>query len=261
MRQTVMRFKTFTLIAVASIVLAACGTSEPLGPPAGLDGSWQLTSGTSQGTTLEPISTHPVTISFEGDEVTGTAACNGYGGTFETSDGEIAFSEMIITEMGCFPTEVMDLEQNFMAALVSVTEVIVTDDLLVLSGENTTLEFEALPPVPTSELLNTVWVLDGLVTGDSVSSVVGDRATLELFSDGSFLGSTGCRSFNGTYTEDAEGLRTTDITAQGECADDLAAQDSHVLAVLEGSFETEIDTRSLYITTSGDIGLVYLADG
>ena len=257
----VMRFKTVTLIAVAGLVIAACGTSEPLGPPAGLDGSWQLTSGTSQGTTLDPIADHPVTISFEGDEVTGTAACNGYGGTYEAADGQMAFSEMIITEMGCFPTEVMELEQNFMTALITVTEVSVTDDLLVLSGENTTLEFEELLPVPTSELLNTVWVLDGLVTGDSVSSVIGDRATLELFSDGSFLGSTGCRSFNGTYTEDTEGLTATEITPQGECADDLSAQDSHVLAVLEGSFDTEIDTRSLYVTTSGDLGLVYLAEG
>jgi len=34
-----------------------------------------------------------------------------------------------------------------------------------------------------------------------------------------------------------------------------------VLAVLEGSFDTEIDTRSLYVTTSGDLGLVYLAEG
>jgi heat shock protein HslJ len=256
-----MSSKSASVIAVVTLVLAACGTSEPLGPPAGLDGSWQLTSGTHQGTSLDPIADHPVTISFEGDEVTGTAACNGYGGTFEATDGEIAFSEMIITEMGCFPTEVMDLEQNFMTALVSVTEASVTDDRLMLSGENTTLEFEALPPVPTSELLNTVWVLDGLVTGDSVSSVIGDRATLELFSDGSFLGSTGCRSFNGTYTEDAEGLTTTEITPHGECADDLSAQDSHVLAVLEGSFDAEIDTRSLYVTTSGDLGLVYLAEG
>jgi heat shock protein HslJ len=199
-------------------------------------------------------------MSFDGDEVTGTAACNGYGGTFESTDGQIVFSEMIITEMACFPTEVMDLEQNFMTALVSVTEVRVTDDVLVLSGENTILEFEVLPPVPTAELLNTVWVLDGLVTGDSVSSAIGDRATLELFSDGSFLGSTGCRSFNGTYTE-AEGLRTTDITPQGDCADDISAQDSHVLAVLGGSYKTEIDTRSLYVTTSGELGLVYLAEG
>jgi heat shock protein HslJ len=226
-----------------------------------LDGSWQLTSGTHQGTTLEPVSDHPVTMSFDGDEVTGTAACNGYGGTFESTKGQIVFSEMIITEMACFPTEVMDLEQNFMTALVSVTEVRVTDDVLVLSGENTILEFEVLPPVPTAELLNTVWVLDGLVTGDSVSSVIGDRATLELFSDGSFLGSTGCKSFNGTYTEVAEGLRTTDITPQGDCADDVSAQDSHVLAVLGGSYKTEIDTRSLYVTTSGELGLVYLAEG
>lgn len=256
-----MRLRSASLVVVVTIVLAACGSNEPLGPPAGLDGSWQLTSGTHQGAAIEPIATHPVTIAFDGAEVTGTAACNSYGGTFDITESEISFSEMIRTEMACFPTEVMDLEDSFLSALLSVTGVSVTDGVLVLSGEGTTLEFEELPPVPTADLLGTVWVLDGLITLDSVSSLAGDRATLEMFTDGSLLGTTGCRTLTGNYVENAGSVETRSLSAQGECADDLTAQDNHVVAVLEGPFQVEVDGQTLTIATSGGDGLVYRADG
>ncbi len=256
-----MRLKSTSLIAIVTIALAACGTNEPLGPPAGLDGSWQLISGTHQGTAIEPIATQPVTMTFNGAEVTGTAACNGYGGTFDTTGSEISFSEMIRTEMACFPTEVMELEENYLVALLSVSGVSVTDGLLVLSGDNTTLEFEELPPVSTADLLGTVWVLDGLVNGDSVSSVGGDRATLELFSDGSLLGSTGCRTVTGTYVESAGSIETPTLAADGECPDDLSSQDSLVLSVLGGPFRTEVDGQNLTLTQSGGEGLTYRAEG
>jgi heat shock protein HslJ len=255
-----MRLKSISLIAVVTIVLAACGSNEPLGPPAGLDGSWQLTSGTHQGNAIEPIATHPVTMTFDGAGVSGTAACNSYGGTFDITDGKISFSEMFRTEMACFPTEVMDLEENYLAALLTVTEVSLSDGYLVLSGDTTTLEFEELPPVPTADLLGTVWVLDGLISGDSVSSVAGDRATLELFSDGSLLGSTGCRTLSGTYVESAGSIETSNLSADGECPDDLFDQDSHVISVLGGPFQVEVDGQSLTLTRSGGEGLTYRAE-
>jgi len=256
-----MRLKSASLIAVVTVVLAACGSNEPLGPPADLDGSWQLTSGIHQGIAIELLDTHPVSMTFDGTEVTGTAACNSYGGTFDVTESDISFSEMFRTEMACFPTEVMDLEENFMAALLAVTDVSVTDGLLVLSGETTTLEFEELPPVPTADLLGTVWVLDGLVSGDAVSSVTGDRATLELFSDGSLLGSTGCRTLTGTYEENSGSVETQTLAAKGECPDELSAQDSHVISVLEGPFQAGVDGQSLILTGSGGDGLTYRAGG
>lgn len=255
-----MRFKSAIVIA-ATIALAACGSNEPLGPPAGLDGSWKLTSGTHQGSEIEPIASHPITMTFDGTDVGGTAACNSYGGTFALTDREISFSEIFRTEMACSPNEVMDLEENYLAALLSVNAVTVTDGVLVMSGEATTLEFEELAPVPTAEMLGTVWVLDGLVSGDAVSSVAGDGATLELFSDGSLLGSTGCRTLTGTYVETAGSIGISDLAADGECTDDLSGQDNQVIAVLEGPLQAEIDGQTLTLTGSGGEGLIYRAEG
>lgn len=248
-------------LALLVLVVSACGSEPPLAQPIELSGSWQLTSGTHDGATLEPIATHPVTIEFAGGRVGGTAACNGYGGVFDTSAGVLAIGELAITEMACDPPESMELEQAFITALLAVNEATIEGTILTLSGPETTLEFEELPPVPTADLSGTVWVLDGLVSGDSVSSVSGDRATLELFSDGSLLGSTGCRTLTGTYVESAGSIETPTLAADGECPDDLFDQDSQVISVLEGPFQIQVDGQSLTLTRSGGEGLMYRAEG
>lgn len=248
------------ILAVLIFVLAACGTEPPLAQPIDLTGSWQLTSGSHGGDAIEPIPTHPVTIEFTADRVGGTAACNGYGGTFDASTGSLTISELSITEMACDPPETMDLERVYIEALVAVNEATIEGTTLTLKGPETTLEFEMLPAVPTADLLGTVWVLDGLVSGDSVSSVGGDRATLELFSDGSLLGSTGCRVLTGTYVESAGSIETPTLAADGECPETLFDQDSQVISVLEGPFQPKIDGRSLTLTRSGGEGLTYRAD-
>ena len=69
---------------------------------------------------------------------------------------------------------------------------------MTLTGEGVELVFAA-PPAPVGDLTGTVWVLESLIDGETVSSVGGDRATLELFSDNSMLGSTGCRDLHGRY--------------------------------------------------------------
>ena len=246
-------------LAILILVVAACGTEPPLAPPIDLTGSWQLTSGSHGDASLEPIATHPVTVEFTADRIGGTAACNSYGGTFGSSEGALTISGLAITEMACFPNEAMDLERVYVEALVAIDEATIEGTTLTLSGPETTLVFEALPPVPTSDLIGTVWVLDGLISGDSVSSAVGDRATLELFSDGSLLGSTGCRTLTGTYVESAGSIETPTLAADGECPDDLFDQDSHVVSVLEGPFQVEVDGQSLTLTRSGGEGLTYRA--
>jgi heat shock protein HslJ len=251
----------FLILATLALVFTACGTEPPLAQPIELAGSWQLTSGSHGDEILEPIATHPVTIEFTDDRVGGTAACNGYGGTFDASTGSLSIGEIAITEMACFPTEVMDLEAAYVDALLAVNEASIEGAILTLSGPETTLEFEELAPIPTADLLGTVWVLDGLVTDDAVSSVAGDMATLELFSDGSLLGSTGCRTLTGSYTESAGSIETTTLAADGECTDDLSGQDNHVISVLEGPFQAEVDGQSLRLTRSGGEGLIYKAEG
>jgi heat shock protein HslJ len=225
-----------------------------------LEGSWQLTSGTVEGQDIPILETHPVTITFDGDEVGGTAACNGYGGSYELSGSKISFGDLAMTEMACLPQEAMVAESLYARALTLVTRASVEGEL-ILEGPDTRLVFEALEPVPDAELTNTVWVLDGLISGDAVSSVSGERATIEFFTDGSVLGGSGCRLLSGHYRVSGAELVITDLEAQGaDCDPDLDGQDNHVVSVLEGTIRVGIEGNRLTLTATGGEGLSYLAE-
>lgn len=249
--------RTTLLIAIAAISTACLGSDFA----DSVEGSWQLTSGTVEGDDIPILETHPITITFDGDQVGGTAACNGYGGSYQLSGSKISFGDLAMTEMACSPQEAMVAESLYARALGLVTTVSV-DGGLVLEGPDTRLVFEALQPVPDAEMTNTVWVLDGLISGDAVSSVSGDRATLEFFTDGSVLGGTGCRLLSGHYRVSGADLVITDLEAQGaDCDPDLAGQDNHVVSVLEGTIRVNIEGNRLTLTASGGEGLSYLAEG
>jgi heat shock protein HslJ len=165
-----------------------------------------------------------------------------------------------MTEMACSPPETMTAEAMYAEALTRVDTVAV-DQGLTLSGDGVELVFEALEPVPDAALTNTVWVLDGLISGDAVSSVMGARATVEFFTDGSMLGSTGCRHFSGQYTISGAEVVTTELAADGpECEPDLAEQDNHVFTVLGDGFRVEVDGDNMTLWSVGDEGLMYLAE-
>lgn len=116
------------------------------------------------------------------------------------------------------------------------------------------------PTGRTSELTGTVWVLDTLVLGDSVTGATGERATLELFTDGSMLGSTGCRTLDGSYSVSGADVVMTEMSAHGVCPAELEDQDNHVVAVLGDGFRVAIQGETLGVTASDGQGLTYRSE-
>ncbi len=250
-----MRRKHFALLAGLGFLLAACTATG-----SSIEGAWELESGIFDGQPIPMVKTHPITITLDDGSVGGSAACNGYGGRYSQRGDEIAFTEFAMTEMACFPEEVMVSEQTYINALFNVETASANGDQLVLRGSRTELVYNQLEPVPTTDLQGTVWVLDSLVQGETVSTVSGDRATLELFSDGSFIGSTGCRTLTGEYVVSGAEVVFTSFAAHGECSADLARQDSQVISALEGGFRVEIEGDTMTTWVAGDEGLIYKSD-
>ncbi len=252
-------------VALIGVVVAACSVSgnDGSGPSLfGSDvyGSWELTSGTVDSQPIPIVDSHPITLIIGDDAVGGTAGCNHYflAGSLPVRD---AFS-FGVTEMACSPAEVMESEAAYLAALANVEKSAVDDGLTLMGHQDGEVElhFRSLEPVPTADLLETVWVLDGLVRGDTVSSVSGERATLELFTDGSFIGSTGCRTVVGSYQTSGAEVVLTSWSANGDCSAELATQDSRVISALEGGFRVEIEGDRMTTLGAGDEGLIYHAD-
>lgn len=224
--------------------------------------TWELESGSGPDGPLELRDTHPVTLMFESGQVSGTAACNSYFGDVTLTDGSITVGGLARTEMACMPLEVMELEQAYLDALAAVERAVLVGGRLVLTGPLVELEFGAREPVPVAELVGTNWLLDTLIEGEVATSVMGEPAMLRLGDDRTFTGGTGCRSFTGRYETEPAGLQITALEAEGECSADLAAQDAHVVSVLDGAVDVEIDGQRLTLTAVGGDGLSYtVSDG
>lgn len=245
------------------VLLAACGSQGGASPPAPSaepfdpQGAWQLDSGSSNGVAIPIVDDHSITLTIEGSEIGGTSACNQYGGRLTVTGGRLEVGNLAMTAMGC-EQPIMASESAFMAALGMVEAIGGDDGQLVLSGPQVELRFDALAPPPTADLVDTTWILDTLFVGDVASSPIGEPATLELRSDGTFSGSTGCRTFRGDWLEQgAQIIAPSWGTDQTECAAELSQQDSHVVSVIGDGFVPTIEGNRLTLTDPGGVGLVY----
>jgi heat shock protein HslJ len=250
-----------TLVALGIVALSACTLfgGPAAQPAASLDAEWRLVNGTHGGNAIPLVPGSDITLRVDGTEVGGRSGCNLYGGTLEVDGARIIINAVYMTEMAC-GEDVMAAESAYLAALGGVDSATRNGEALTLSGEGTELRFVLVPPVPDADLVGTAWILDSLISGEAVSSVLGDPAGLSLAADGTFTGSTGCRGFGGSYTIVGSEVRVTNLVADTRgCPDNLAAQDEQVLGVLGDGFTVSIDGDTLTLTAAGGLGLGYRA--
>jgi heat shock protein HslJ len=257
-----MDLRTVAWGGVLLLLLAACaGRSDSGGPAAPvLLGEWELVAGTTDGAALPMPPDVRATLVIDDGELSGRSFCNSYSSTYRLDDdGGLHIDGLGGTEMACDPA-IMAAESAYLAALGAATgRPSVGDGELVLTGEGVELRFREIPPVPRSDLVGTRWVLDTLIDGETAASTLGEPAVLELAPDGSLTGSTGCRTFTGTWTEDGGVLRFPQFEASGDCPGDVALQNAHVLAVLGREPQVEIAGDRLTLTAPDGRGLDYRA--
>ncbi len=249
--------RNLALITVLAISLPACLGSDFADS---VEGAWQMTTGTVDGQPIPAPESHPITITFQGDQVSGTASCNGYGGTFQIDGSSISIGELAMTEMACSPEETMEAEAMFSDAITRV-DTVSLDGTLTLSADGVEMVFEKLEPVPEEELTGTRWILDGLIRGDAVTSpVAGSEAFIELSTDGSVTGDTGCRPFSGQYIIEGAEVLMPELAADGhECEPDFADQDNLFFSVVGDGFRVEIEGNRLTMSSRGAEGLTFVA--
>ncbi len=252
------------MIIAAGLTLAACGSEPPAGsgqPGGSLTGEWTMAEATVDGEPFELSADRAVTLTVDGSDVSGSSACNTYLSTVAVDGSAVQFTGLGGTEMAC-EEPLMALEGAYLAALDRVREAANDGAQLVLTGAGVELRFDPVQPVQPSALVGTRWVLESVVGAGgpdgSVSSPVGDPATLHLDADGTVTGSTGCNDFGAMYELVGDVLELTDLahTLVG-CGNAGAAQHSALIAVLSGPASISIDGQSLTLSAPDGSGLVY----
>ncbi|MGH1491055.1 MAG: META domain-containing protein [Acidimicrobiales bacterium] len=234
------------------------GEPRPIDLDALRSGSWILRYGGGPEGEIELVDGWPITITFDGETLGGTAACNGYGAEYVITDPQLRIEEISQNLAGCEPA-VQAAEQAYMAALLDVDGINLIGDELALSGPATELIFVRTAPVAMADLIGTLWFLESTTQDGVATPVQGEPATLLLNPDGTVTGSTGCRTLSGTYTVFGSEVLFPNFGADGDCPSALAEQDGKVVTVLGDGFVPQVDDGTLVLTSSGNEGLVYRA--
>lgn len=130
---------------IIAIVALAVASTACLGSDFAdsVEGSWQLVSGTVDGTEIPIVETHPITIDFEEDQASGVSGCNNYSGSYTLDGSSIEFGNVVMTEMACLDPGVMEAEAAYSAGLLAVDSVTL-DETLTLSGPDVELVFQSM---------------------------------------------------------------------------------------------------------------------
>lgn len=206
----------------------------------------------------------PLTVQFDGGQISTFAGCNHGSGTADLSDGRIA-TQLASTMMAC-PRPVGDADQWMSRFFDAKPAWSLDGDTLVLTTDIATVTLQDKKLVhPDRPLRGTTWQVTSLVSPESVSTSTAledSKPTLTIAEDGNVTGFTGCNQFNGH----AEVSGTPAIiefgalaTTRKGCPQDTDQVERAVLRVLTGKVQTEIASDELRLTGADGYGLVLRA--
>jgi len=238
-------------------VVGAVGCSAPTAKadPAALEGrEWQLTSAQVGGVDVAKAG---ITISFDGQRLSGFSGVNQYGGGYEAGEDGTFKPDTINSTLMAGPEDLMAAEQAYIAALQTVETFSVEGDTLTLSpAEGEPLTFA---PAPEVSLPGSSWSVTAYNNGKQavVGPVEGSELTLEFGTDGSVSGNSGVNTFSGTFestgdTVSITGLASTKMAGEPE----LMEQETAYLKALQSATTWSVTRGSLDLRDAADASQV-----
>jgi heat shock protein HslJ len=244
-----------TLLGAVALLVACTGGSSPGSsqPPdgggsGGIDGRTFLSTAIA-GRALVPGS--QVRLSFEDGRVAAQAGCNSMSGSYAVDGGRLAVGALAMTEMGCDPA-LMD-QDAWLGEFLDGATIALAGDTLTLARDGVTLTLlDREVADPDRPLVGTRWVVDGLVSGDAVSSVPGGVIAALVFSDGEVAVEAGCNSGGGPAEVDDATITFGPIAlTEMACGPDAMAVEQVVTAVLAGTADYAIEADVLTLRGAG----------
>ncbi len=203
-----------------------------------------------------------ITLLFEGGNLSGSAGCNHYGGTYTSSpDGGFALGEVALTAMLCIePDGVMEQEQRYLQALLNARSHATLDGELHLQDEAGAilLTFELLPSYPDATPADLAGVTWQLVAAPGITAADLGAFTLRFEGQG-FSGTTTCRDYAGTFRAEQDRLRIgfLEMTSDENCGDDQMGAEGAFTTLLENVEQYHLAGNRLVLVTLQSQELVF----
>ncbi len=223
---------------------------------ASLDGRTFLSTGV-QGHTLVPGTT--VRLNFKDGQLGISAGCNGMGGAYTITDGKLTVAQMITTDMAC--QEPLMTQDTWVSTFVNGATVTLAGDILTLKNGDVTMTLtDRKVADPDRPLEGTKWVVDGIVTGDAVSSVPAGVTAGFTISGGTIQVDTGCNTGSATVQITATTMTIGPMAlTKKACQPPAAGVEAAVTAALTGEVTYSIEADRLTVTSKSGAGLMLKA--
>jgi heat shock protein HslJ len=232
-------------------------TEEPAAAADPLAGTrWDLVQYGPADAPITPIS--QATANFADGQMTGTTGCNSYFGDYSLDGEKLTIGPGVgQTEMACMEGGVMEQEQAFTSALLSVQSYALSDDALTLTYDGGQLVFA---PAVDLTLEGRIWQLSGIAIGNAIMQTWIDPEITALFEEGLLSGYSGCNQYNAQYTLDGEVVTVGPIaTTRRACEEERTERELEYLTALEKVTGYEISRDSLrLLDANGQLALMFV---
>ena len=199
-----------------------------------------------------------VRLTFDAGRIGINAGCNQMGGSYTVVDGHLKPGQMMTTEMGCEPA-LMAQDAWVGTFLDGASMTLAGDTLTLKNGDVTMTLVDRVVADPDRPLEGTTWVLDGIASGDTVSSVPAGVTAGLTIADGQMQVETGCNTGNASVTATATTLTIGPLAlTKKACAPDATSVQDAMTAVLAGQVQHTIEADVLTLT-AGQAGLTLRA--
>jgi heat shock protein HslJ len=258
-----MSYRVLVALLAAALLAAGCGSKPSAGSGEGeMRGkAFTSTAVTDQGKPRALVGGTKVELRFTDDgRLLATAGCNQMQGPVTLAGGKLTVTDLSTTDMAC-PTPGLHEQDEWLAKFLTATPSWRLDGTnLVITGSDTEIVLAAEAP---TTLEGGLWVVDGLITKDAVSSVPGGVKATFSFKDGHIYVQAGCNGGSTDHTGgqkyevDGQAIESGDFVFTAMlCGPDQMAVESAVMKVLEQQrFDYKIDGNTLTLTNASGAGL------
>ncbi|MCU0484086.1 MAG: META domain-containing protein [Chloroflexi bacterium] len=235
----------------AALLVGACAAAGGSGGT--IEGiRWVATSVATDGTLEALPAGVTADATFADGTVAGFAGCNTFSGPATVDGSKLAIGQLAATMMACVDPA-MTVESAYLTALPTATSFTATADKLTLFDKDGK-EVLVYEPGPAKPIVGS-WTVSGYNDGQQavVSPIAGTTLTATFAEDGALSGSSGCNTFNGTYTLDGDAITVGALgTTKMACEEPVMAQEQQFLMALASAKTVTVEGGLPVLRTAGD---------